>query len=166
MRNNFFPTKINQHFFIMTDDEKFMKAALDEALKAFDEDEVPIGAVIVVNGKIVARAHNMTERLNDVTSHAEMQALTMASSQGGKYLPQATLYVTIEPCVMCAGALSWAQIGRIVYGAKDIKRGFQKYENCVLSQNLSLLHPKTKVVSGVLEEECADLMKSFFAKKR
>ncbi|MBR6278834.1 MAG: nucleoside deaminase [Bacteroidales bacterium] len=150
----------------MTDDEKFMKAALDEALKAFDEDEVPIGAVIVVNGKIVARAHNMTERLNDVTSHAEMQALTMASSQGGKYLPQATLYVTIEPCVMCAGALSWAQIGRIVYGAKDIKRGFQKYENCVLSQNLSLLHPKTKVVSGVLEEECADLMKSFFAKKR
>ncbi len=143
-----------------------MKAALDEALKAFDEDEVPIGAVIVVNGKIVARAHNMTERLNDVTSHAEMQALTMASSQGGKYLPQATLYVTIEPCVMCAGALSWAQIGRIVYGAKDIKRGFQKYENCVLSQNLSLLHPKTKVVSGVLEEECADLMKSFFAKKR
>jgi tRNA(adenine34) deaminase len=150
----------------MTDDEKFMKAALDEALKAFDEDEVPIGAVIVVNGKIVARAHNMTERLNDVTSHAEMQALTMASSQGGKYLPQATLYVTIEPCVMCAGALSWAQIGRIVYGAKDIKRGFQKFENCVLSQNLSLLHPKTKVVSGVLEEECADLMKSFFAKKR
>lgn len=143
-----------------------MKAALDEALKAFDEDEVPIGAVIVVNGKIVARAHNMTERLNDVTSHAEMQALTMASSQGGKYLPQATLYVTIEPCVMCAGALSWAQIGRIVYGAKDIKRGFQKFENCVLSQNLSLLHPKTKVVSGVLEEECADLMKSFFAKKR
>ncbi|MBQ3690346.1 MAG: nucleoside deaminase [Bacteroidales bacterium] len=150
----------------MADDEKFMKAALDEALKAFDEDEVPIGAVIVVNGKIVARAHNMTERLNDVTSHAEMQALTIASSQGGKYLPQATLYVTVEPCVMCAGALSWAQIGRIVYGAKDIKRGFQKYENCVLCQNLSLLHPKTEVVSGVLEAECADLMKSFFAKKR
>ena len=150
----------------MTDDEKFMKAALDEALKAFDEDEIPVGAVIVVNGKIVARAHNMTERLNDVTSHAEMQALTIASSQGGKYLPQATLYVTLEPCVMCAGALSWAQIGRIVYGAKDIKRGFQKFENCVLSQNLSLLHPKTKVVSGVLEDECADVMKSFFAKKR
>ena len=150
----------------MTDDEKFMKAALDEALKAFDEDEIPVGAVIVVNGKIVARAHNMTERLNDVTSHAEMQALTIASSQGGKYLPKATLYVTLEPCVMCAGALSWAQIGRIVYGAKDIKRGFQKFENCVLSQNLSLLHPKTKVVSGVLEDECADLMKSFFAKKR
>ncbi|MEE3447805.1 MAG: nucleoside deaminase [Bacteroidales bacterium] len=150
----------------MTDDEKFMKAALDEALKAFDEDEIPVGAVIVVNGKIVARAHNMTERLNDVTSHAEMQALTIASSQGGKYLPQATLYVTLEPCVMCAGALSWAQIGRIVYGAKDIKRGFQKFENCVLSQNLSLLHPKTKVVSGVLEDECADLMKSFFANKR
>ena len=150
----------------MTDDEKFMKAALDEALKAFDEDEIPVGAVIVVNGKIVARAHNMTERLNDVTSHAEMQALTIASSQGGKYLPQATLYVTLEPCVMCAGALSWAQIWRIVYGAKDIKRGFQKFENCVLSQNLSLLHPKTKVVSGVLEDECADLLKSFFAKKR
>ena len=150
----------------MTDDEKFMKAALDEALKAFDEDEIPVGAVIDVNGKIVARAHNMTERLNDVTSHAEMQALTIASSHGGKYLPQATLYVTLEPCVMCAGALSWAQIGRIVYGAKDIKRGFQKFENCVLSQNLSLLHPKTKVVSGVLEDECADLMKSFFAKKR
>jgi len=150
----------------MTDDEKFMKAALDEALKAFDEDEIPVGAVIVVNGKIVARAHNMTERLNDVTSHAEMQALTIASSQGGKYLPQATLYVTLEPCVMCVGALSWAQIGRIVYGAKDIKRGFQKFENCVLSQNLSLLHPKTKVVSGVLEDECADLMKSFFANKR
>ena len=150
----------------MTDDEKFMKAAIDEALKAFDEDEIPVGAVIVVNGKIVARAHNMTERLNDVTSHAEMQALTIASSQGGKYLPQATLYVTLEQCVMCVGALSWAQIGRIVYGAKDIKRGFQKFENCVLSQNLSLLHPKTKVVSGVLEDECADLMKSFFAKKR
>ena len=150
----------------MTDDEKFMKAALDEALKAFDEDEIPVGAVIVVNGKIVARAHNMTERLNDVTSHAEMQALTIASSQGGKYLPQATLYVTLEPCVMCAGSLSWAQIGRIVYGAKDIKRGFQKFENCVLSQNLSLLHPKTKVVSGVLEDECAELLKSFFAKKR
>ena len=150
----------------MTDDEKFMRAALDEALKAFDEDEIPVGAVVVAGGKIVARAHNMTERLNDVTSHAEMQALTMASSKGGKYLPQATLYVTLEPCVMCAGALNWAQIGRIVYGAKDPKRGFLKIENCISGQNLSILHPKTKIVSGVLEDECADLLKSFFAKKR
>jgi len=149
-----------------SDDEKYMKMALDEALKAFDEDEIPVGAVVVVGGRVVARAHNMTERLNDVTSHAEMQALTIASSQGGKYLPQATLYVTLEPCVMCAGALNWAQIGRIVYGAKDPKRGFKLVENYISGQNLSLLHPKTKVVSGVLENECADLLKSFFAKKR
>lgn len=150
----------------MTDDEKFMKAALDEALKAFDEDEIPVGAVVVAGGKIVARAHNMTERLSDVTSHAEMQALTMACSRGGKYLPQASLYVTLEPCVMCAGALAWAHIGRIVYGAKDPKRGFQRIETCISGHNLSLLHPKTKVVSGVLADECAELLKAFFAKKR
>jgi tRNA(adenine34) deaminase len=150
----------------MTDDEKFMRAALSEAQIAFDEDEIPIGAVVVVQGRIVARAHNLTQRLCDVTAHAEMQAITMASSQGGKYLPEATLYVTVEPCVMCAGALAWSQIGRIVYGAKDIKKGYQIVENLITPNKVSLLHPKTKVTAGVLEDECAELMKKFFASKR
>ena len=148
------------------DDNFFMRAALEEARAAFDEDEIPVGAVVVVNDRIVARAHNMTQRLNDVTAHAEMQALTMASAQGGKYLPEATLYVTLEPCIMCAGALAWAQIGRIVYGARDTKRGYGIVENCISSQSLSLLHPKTEVVGGVMEAECAGLLKEFFGKKR
>ena len=148
------------------DDNFFMRAALEEARAAFDEDEIPVGAVVVVNDRIVARAHNMTQRLNDVTAHAEMQALTMASAQGGKYLPEATLFVTLEPCIMCAGALAWAQIGRIVYGARDTKRGYEIVENCISSQSLSLLHPKTEVVGGVMEAECAGLLKEFFGKKR
>lgn len=148
------------------DYELYMKAALMEARKAFEEDEIPVGAVVVVNDRIVARAHNMTQRLNDVTAHAEMQALTMASAQGGKYLPEATLFVTLEPCVMCAGALAWAQIGRIVYGARDTKRGYGIVENCISSQSLSLLHPKTEVIGGVMEAECAGLLKEFFGKKR
>lgn len=150
----------------MTDDERFMRAALAEAELAYDDDEIPVGAVVVVDGRIVARAHNMTQRLTDVTAHAEMQAITMASAQGGKYLPTATLYVTLEPCPMCAGALAWSQIGRIVYGAKDTKRGYSLIENCLTPNNLSMLHPKTKVTAGVLEEECADLLKSFFKNKR
>ncbi|MCQ2975016.1 MAG: nucleoside deaminase [Bacteroidales bacterium] len=151
-----------------TDDEKFMKAALIEAQMAFDEDEIPVGAVVVVNGRIVARAHNMTQRLNDVTAHAEMQALTSACNNcGGKYLTDATLYVTLEPCLMCAGALSWAQISRIVYGAKDPKKGFSIYSNSLNPKtNLKILHPKTQVTSGVLENECSDLLKSFFENKR
>jgi len=148
------------------DYELYMRAALVEARKAFDEDEIPVGAVVVAGDRIVARAHNMTQRLNDVTAHAEMQALTMASAQGGKYLPDATMFVTLEPCVMCAGALSWAQIGRIVYGARDSKRGYGIVENCISASALSLLHPKTEVVGGVLEEECAGLLKEFFARKR
>lgn len=148
------------------DDERFMRAALAEARQAFDEDEIPVGAVIVANGRIVARAHNLTQRLNDVTAHAEMQAITIASSYGGKYLPDATLYVTLEPCIMCAGALAWSQIGRIVYGASDAKRGYRLVENCISADKLSLLHPKTKVVAGVLEQECAQLIKDFFGRKR
>ncbi|MDR1517384.1 MAG: nucleoside deaminase [Dysgonamonadaceae bacterium] len=141
-------------------DEYFMKQALAEAHKAFDKDEVPIGAVIVSNGRIIARAHNLTETLNDVTAHAEMQAVTAAeNSIGGKYLPDCTLYVTVEPCPMCAGALGWAQISRIVYGATDEKRGFSKLAPQVI-------HPKTTVDSGILSDECAELMKTFFEKKR
>ncbi|MCQ2252258.1 MAG: nucleoside deaminase [Bacteroidales bacterium] len=151
---------------IQADDERFMRAALAEAEIAFDDDEIPVGAVVVANGRIVARAHNYTQHLNDVTAHAEMQAITMASSQGGKYLPDATLYVTLEPCVMCAGALAWAQIGRIVYGASDTKRGYKLVENCVAANSMSILHPKTKVLGGVLESECAELLKRFFSKKR
>jgi tRNA(adenine34) deaminase len=141
-------------------DEHFMKEALKEAKKAFDADEVPVGAVVVVNNTIIARAHNLTERLNDVTSHAEMQAVTSAANYlNGKYLNECTLYVTLEPCVMCAGALSWAQVGKIVYGAADTKRGFRLISNKVL-------HPKTEVITGVLAEECATLMKTFFQQKR
>lgn len=141
-------------------DEQYMKQALQEAHKAFSEGEVPIGAIIVCRGQVIARGHNLTERLHDVTAHAEMQAITAATEYlGGKYLTDCTLYVTVEPCIMCAGALGWSQIPRIVYGAGDDKRGFRRFAPLAL-------HPRCEVVSGVLEEECATLMKSFFQKKR
>lgn len=141
-------------------DEHFMREALKEAEKAFELDEVPIGAVIVSDGQIIARAHNLTERLNDVTAHAEMQAFTSAAEYlGGKYLHNCSLYVTIEPCVMCSGASYWTQIAKVVYGAKDEKRGASKLE-------VKLTHPKTTLKSGVLEEQCAELMQSFFKQKR
>ncbi len=140
-------------------DTYFMKRALLEAQAAFDKNEVPIGAVIVIKDKIIARAHNLTEMLNDVTAHAEMQAFTSASDfLGGKYLQQCTLYVTLEPCQMCAGASYWTQIGKIVFGAPDLERGYQHYN--------THLHPKTKVVGGVLEKECSELLKRFFVEKR
>lgn len=141
-------------------DEHYMRQALQEAQKALSAGEVPIGAVIVCRGQIIARGHNLTERLHDVTAHAEMQAVTAAAEYlGGKYLPDCTLYVTVEPCIMCAGALGWAQISRVVYGTGDEKRGFHRFAP-------QALHPKCEVVSGVLEKECALLMKSFFQKKR
>jgi tRNA(adenine34) deaminase len=141
-------------------DIRFMKEALKEANKAFDRDEVPIGAVIVCKGMIIARAHNLTETLTDVTAHAEMQAFTSASHfLGGKYLKDCTLYVTLEPCLMCAGALFWTQIDRVVYGAPDPKRGYH------LSAP-DALHPKTKLSSGVLENECSEIIRRFFRKKR
>lgn len=145
----------------MTDtDTIFMKEALKEAQYAAEEDEIPIGAVIVCRGRIISRGHNMTERLHDPSAHAEMIALTAASEAlGGKYLCDCTLYVTVEPCPMCAGALNWAQIGRIVYGSPDPKRGYSLFTP-------SLLHPKTEVTSGVLAEDCEDLVKSFFKAKR
>lgn len=141
-------------------DEYFMREALKEAEKAFDKDEVPVGAIIVCNNKIIARAHNLTETLNDVTAHAEMQAFTSAANYlGGKYLNECTLYVTIEPCVMCAGASYWTQIGKVVFGAYDAKRGFSLIED-------HLMHPKTKSFGGIMQKECGELMKMFFAKKR
>jgi len=141
-------------------DDFFMKEALKEALKANEADEVPVGAVIVANGKIIARAHNLTERLTDVTAHAEMQAITSAANAiGGKYLVDCTLYVTLEPCVMCAGALAWSQISKIVFGAPDTKRGFT-----LVGKNL--LHPKTEVIGGILAAESETLLKDFFARKR
>jgi tRNA(adenine34) deaminase len=141
-------------------DVYFMKQALQEAHKAGERDEVPIGAVIVCQGRIIARGHNLTETLIDVTAHAEMQAITAASQfLGGKYLTDCTLYVTVEPCVMCAGALGWSQISRIVYGAADDKRGFARFAPAAL-------HPKTEVISGIMEEECSKLVKDFFKKKR
>lgn len=141
-------------------DEEFMRKALLEAQAAFDEDEIPIGAVIVCQGRIISRAHNLTEMLHDVTAHAEMQAITSGANMlGGKYLKDCTLYVTVEPCVMCAGAIGWAQISRVVYGAADEKRGYRKYAP-------NALHPKTTVTLGVLEEECKELMQNFFAGKR
>ncbi len=144
-------------------DEKYMLMALDQAAEAYEEDEVPVGAVIVVNGKVIAKAHNLTERLCDVTAHAEMQALTAAANYlGGKYLTDCTLYVTVEPCAMCAAALGWAQIGRIVYGASDEKRGYRK----VYGSDRGPLHPKTEITSGLMEEEASELMKSFFRNKR
>ena len=142
------------------DDERFMRAALDEAHKALERDEIPIGAVIVADGRIIGRGHNLTETLHDVTAHAEMQAITAAAEHlGGKYLDQCTLYVTVEPCIMCAGALGWAQIGRVVYGASDEKRGFLRFAP-------QALHPRCTVTAGILQDECAILMKDFFKKKR
>lgn len=145
---------------ISNTDEYFMKQAILEAKKALSKNEVPIGAVIVCNNSIIARAHNLTETLNDVTAHAEMQAFTSATNNlGGKYLKNCTLYVTLEPCVMCAGAAYWTQISRIVYGAEDEKRGFSK-------TNKNILHPKTKVTKRILHDECSELLKSFFREKR
>lgn len=141
-------------------DEYYMRQAVLEAEKAFDRDEVPVGAVIVCGDRIIARGHNLTETLNDVTAHAEMQAITAAADfLGGKYLIDCTIYVTLEPCVMCAGALGWSQISRIVYGAKDTKRGFLRFAP-------ESIHPKTSITGGVLEEVCSSLMKDFFQKKR
>ncbi|MDR2907477.1 MAG: nucleoside deaminase [Bacteroidales bacterium] len=141
-------------------DNYFMQEALKEAEKAAAIDEVPVGAIIVCKNKIIARAHNLTEHLNDVTAHAEMQAFTMASDYiGGKYLHECTLYVTLEPCVMCAGAAFWTQLGKLVYGASDPKRGYARL-------NQSILHPKTSVVSGILEESCGKIVSDFFKKKR
>lgn len=140
-------------------DDYFMKIALSEAQNAFDKGEIPVGAVVVSHGRIIARAHNLTEQLHDVTAHAEMQAITAAANYlGGKYLKDCTLYVTLEPCQMCAGALYWSQISKIVFGAPDPDRGFQTLGTQV--------HPKTKVTSGILKEECASILKKFFEKKR
>lgn len=141
-------------------DEKYMRLAIKEAQEAFDSDEVPVGAVIVAGGRVVGRGHNLVETLTDVTAHAEMQAITAAADTlGGKYLQDCTLYVTVEPCTMCAGALAWSQIGRIVYGAADAKRGYSRFGR-------ELLHPRTEVTCGVLAEECEKLMTDFFAKLR
>lgn len=141
------------------DDNYFMREALKEANKAFEADEIPVGAVVVCNNRIIARAHNLTERLNDVTAHAEMQAITAASNYlGAKYLNDCTLFVTLEPCAMCAGALYWSQIGRVVYGAADEKRGFQKVGGA--------MHPKTEIVTGVLANDCGNIMVEFFRRKR
>ncbi len=140
-------------------DEYFMKKALQEAETAFEKDEIPVGAIIVIDNKVIARSHNLTELLHDVTAHAEMQSITAAANfLGGKYLKDCTLYVTLEPCQMCAGALYWSQISKIVFGARDEQRGFLTLE--------TKLHPKTQVKQGVLAQESADLMKRFFAKKR
>lgn len=140
-------------------DEYFMKKALNEAEMAFEKGEIPVGAIIVINNVIIARSHNLTELLNDVTAHAEMQTITAAANYlGGKYLKDCTLYVTLEPCQMCAGALYWSQISKIVFGASDLQRGFQKMG--------TQLHPKTTVIHGVLANEASDLMKRFFVEKR
>ncbi len=144
----------------MTDDERFMQAAIDEALRARDEGEIPIGAVVVAAGRIIGRGHNMTEALADVTAHAEIMAITSAAQTlGGKYLQDCTLYVTVEPCLMCAGAIGWAQVKRIVYGAGDSRRGYSTFTP-------RPFHPRATVTSGVLADECSDLMKSFFKTKR
>ena len=141
------------------DDTYFMKKALQEAEAAFEKGEIPVGAVVVINDKIIARSHNLTELLNDVTAHAEMQAITAAANfLGGKYLHNCTLYVTLEPCQMCAGALYWSQISKIVYGASDEQRGFKAMG--------TKLHPKTKVIGGVLEDKASEIMKRFFIEKR
>jgi tRNA(adenine34) deaminase len=141
-------------------EEKYMKAALAEAQKAFDRQEIPIGAVVVCNDTIISRAHNLTETLKDPTAHAEMQAITAATNWlGGKYLTDCTLYVTVEPCAMCAGALGWSQVSGLVYGASDEKKGYTKISG-------QLLHPKTAVTWGVLEKECGEIMLKFFRKKR
>ena len=142
------------------DDIRYMKMALDEAMCAYDNEEVPVGAIVVCKGRVIARAHNLTETLTDVTAHAEMQAITAAANHlGGKYLTDCTLYVTVEPCIMCAGALGWAQLGRLVYGAPDDKRGYRRFAP-------QALHPKTEITAGILESDCADLMKRFFTERR
>ena len=144
----------------MEDDIRFMRIALAEAQLAADEDEIPVGAVVVAGGRVVARAHNLTERLGDVTAHAEMQAITAAAAAlGGKYLPDATLYVTLEPCTMCAGAIGWSQMGRLVIGAPDPKRGYSRFAP-------QALHPRTQVTTGILADEAAELIQQFFQKKR
>lgn len=144
----------------MADDNFYMKQALMEAEKAAARGEVPVGAVVVCRDRIIARTHNLTETLNDVTAHAEMQAITAAANAlGGKYLTDCTLYVTVEPCVMCAGAIAWAQTGRLVFGSEDEKRGYQRFAP-------QALHPKTEVVKGLMADECAALMKDFFKKRR
>lgn len=143
----------------MFTDEYYMKLALQEAQIALEKDEVPIGCIIVSNNRVIAKAHNLTETLNDVTAHAEMQAITSAANYlGGKYLQNCTLYVTLEPCVMCCGALNWSQISKVVIGARDEQRGF-------INKNLSL-HPKSELVTGVMENECSDLVRNFFKSKR
>ena len=143
-------------------DEYFMMQALKEAKKAFEEDEIPIGAVVVVKEKIISRGHNMVERLNDPTAHAEMIALTSAfNSLGSKYLQEATVYVTVEPCFMCAGALYWSKLGRVVYGADDEKNGYKK-----IAGSNWVFHPKTELIRGLMQEECARLMRDFFLNKR
>jgi tRNA(adenine34) deaminase len=143
-----------------SDDQRYMQLALAEAQRAYDMGEIPVGCVIVANGQIVGRGHNLTETLQDVTAHAEMQAITAATNNlGGKYLTQCTLYVTLEPCVMCAGAIGWAQIPRLVYGAEDDKRGFTRLAP-------QALHPKCTISTGVLQEECKQLMQTFFRNKR
>jgi tRNA(adenine34) deaminase len=140
--------------------EYYMREALKEAMKAYDSDEVPIGAVVVCRNKIIGRGHNLTERLNDVTAHAEMQAITAASNfLNGKYLDECIMYVTIEPCVMCAGASQWAHLGHLIYGAADPKRGFMKISR-------DILHPKTAVTKGIMEKECSEILTEFFKKKR
>lgn len=147
---------------MLLNDEYYMQQALREAEKAFAEDEIPIGALIVINNKIVARAYNMTEQLNDSTAHAEILALTSAYNfLGSKYLPDATLFVTVEPCLMCAGAMYWSKLERIVWGANDEKNGYRH-----ITESNSPFHPKTKIRTGVLKNECAALMKTFFQKKR
>ena len=144
----------------MTQDEQFMRLALAEATAAAAEDEVPIGAIITCRGQVIARAHNLTETLHDVTAHAEMQAITAAANElGGKYLTDCTLYVTVEPCTMCAGALGWSQISRIVYGCRDEKRGYSVYAP-------QALHPRCTITGGILEDECRQLMQDFFKEKR
>ena len=141
-------------------DEMYMRMALEEARRAAEDGEVPVGAVIVTHGRVIGRGHNLTETLGDVTAHAEMQAITAAAQTvGGKYLPDCTLYVTVEPCLMCGGAIGWSQLGRIVYGASDSKRGCSTYTD-------KAYHPRAKVTAGVLAEECSALMKEFFAKRR
>ena len=141
-------------------DEDYMRKAIAEAEAAAEEDEIPIGAIVTCRGKIIARTHNLTETLHDVTAHAEMQAITAAANAlGGKYLQDCTMYVTVEPCPMCAGALGWAQISRLVYGTKDEKRGYTTYAP-------KALHPRTEIVGGVLEDDCRQLMQQFFQKKR
>ena len=142
------------------DDERFMRAAITEAQVAEAREEVPVGAVVVCRNRIIARAHNLTETLRDVTAHAEMQAITAAADYlGGKYLNECTIYVTVEPCTMCAGAIGWAQVGKLVYGAGDPKRGYTVYAP-------DALHPKTQVVKGILAEECSELMRNFFLSRR